>query len=81
MLLSSLHKRQGRGNRGKAVPLKILQGVQKFHSIMNYDKLEATWDYFKKLYHLKSQYLEVLILFTLGSDKSQHLSNKIVQTM
>lgn len=44
-------------------------------------RLEAIWDYFKNLHCVKSQYLQVLILFTLDSDKSQHLSNKIVQTM
>lgn len=44
-------------------------------------RLEAIWDYFKNLHCLESQSLQVLILFTLGLDKSQHLSNKIVQTM
>lgn len=48
---------------------------------MHYYRLEAIRDYFKNLPCLKSQYLEVLVLFTLGSDKSQHLSNKIVQHM
>lgn len=66
---------------GKTVPQQILQGIQKFHWLMHYYRLEAIRDYFKNLPCLKSQYLEVLILFTLGSDKSQHLSNKIVQHM
>lgn len=50
---SGLH----RCTNGKTVPLKILQGIQKFHSLMHYYRLEAIWDYFKNWHYLKSQYL------------------------